>query len=254
MSSNIWTRCAGEREIGAIACSALRAVEAQHVIATRKLVDTSEEQELLDELIDTAKPAWPRSVAGKGLHYLLTTPFRYPPLRHGSRFGRRDRRGIWYGSRREETALAEVAYYRLLFLEGSAAKIDRLELELTTFRVRVKSAAGVDLSSPPFSDYRSEVSSPTSYEATQVLGEAMREAGVEIFLWPSARDPRHGPNIGLFSPVPFDGRSPERFASWHCTTTPEGVEFIRRNLRRRETRVFPRQLFLVEGRLPRPAV
>jgi len=254
MWSSIWTECAGERELRSIACNALRAVEAQHVIATRKLVDTSEEQELLDELIDTVKPAWPRSVAGKGLHYLLSTPFRYPPLRRGSRFGGRDRRGIWYGSRREDTALAEVAYYRLLFLEGTSAKIDRVELELTTFRIRVESMAGVDLTGPPFNSRHSEISSPVSYAATQALGDAMREAGVELFLWPSARDPRHGPNIGLFSPAPFDGRSPGHFASWHCTTTSREVEFTRRSLRRRETHVFSRELFLVDGRLPQPAI
>ncbi|MDQ7087584.1 MAG: RES family NAD+ phosphorylase [Acidobacteriota bacterium] len=142
MSSNIWTRCAGEREVRPLACSVLRAVEAQHVIATRKLVDSPAEQEWLEALIDSAKPPWPRGMDRAGLHYLLATPFRYPPLRHGSRFGSRGQPGIWYGSRRRHTALAEVAYYRLLFLEGSAAKIDRLEMELSTFRIRVESSRG----------------------------------------------------------------------------------------------------------------
>jgi hypothetical protein len=42
---------------------------------------------------------------------LLTTPFRYPPLRHGSRFGSRQYRGIFYGSRSRSGCLVEGAYY-----------------------------------------------------------------------------------------------------------------------------------------------
>src|SRR5204862_2427670 len=95
MSSSIWTRCAGDSELRALRASPWRAVEAQHQVSTRKLVDSAEEQELLEELIDRTKP--PDMTAGK-THYLLATPFRYPPLRHGSRFGTRHERGIWYGS------------------------------------------------------------------------------------------------------------------------------------------------------------
>ena len=37
---------------------------------------------------------------------LLSTPFRYPPLPYGSRFGRRHEHGIYYGSKRLDTNLA----------------------------------------------------------------------------------------------------------------------------------------------------
>ncbi len=254
MSSSIWTQCAGEREIRPLACSALRAVEAQHVIATRKLVDSPEEQEVLEALIDSAKPPWPRGLEADGLHYLLATPFRYPPLRHGSRFGTRDQPGLWYGSRQESTALAEVAYYRLLFVEGSAANLDPLEMEISTFRVRVATDRGVDLAAPPFDAFRGAIASPTSWSRSQALGTAMREAGVELFLAPSARDPRGGLNVGLLTPGPFGRRGPTGLTSWHCTTTTGGVEFVRRSLRRRQTLVFDRELFLVDGVLPRPGI
>ena len=110
MSSNIWTRCAGDSELRALRASPWRAVEAQHQVSTRKLVDSADEQALLEELIDRAKP--PDMTGGK-THYLLATPFRYPPLRHGSRFGTRHERGIWYGSETRAAVFAEVAYYRL---------------------------------------------------------------------------------------------------------------------------------------------
>ena len=107
MSSSIWTRCAGASEVRPLRLSPWRAVEAQHQVSTRKLVDSVEEQILLEELIERAKP--PDVTHGK-THYLLATPFRYPPLRYGSRFGGRHERGIWYGSETRGTAFAEVAY------------------------------------------------------------------------------------------------------------------------------------------------
>ena len=60
-----------------------RAVEAQHVVSTRVLVDTLDEQAELERLLDAAKPAIEHPPA---LHWLLYTPFRYPPLPSGSRF------------------------------------------------------------------------------------------------------------------------------------------------------------------------
>jgi len=45
-----------------------------------------------------------------GLDYLLFPPFRYPPLKWGSRFGTEYQRGLFYGSQLLATALAEVAY------------------------------------------------------------------------------------------------------------------------------------------------
>ena len=95
---------------------AWRAVEAQHTTATRKLCDSSEEQEILEELIEGHKPPRPTGDELAGLHYLLATPFRYPPLPHGSRFGTRSERALWYGAEEPRTCFAEVAYCRLLFL------------------------------------------------------------------------------------------------------------------------------------------
>src|SRR5215510_6980065 len=123
MSSSIWTLCAGDSELHSLEIVSWRAVEAQHQVSTRKLVDTAAEQELLEELIESAKPP---DVTGGRVHYLLSTPFRYPPLRHGSRFGTRHERGIWYGATSLRTLFAEVAYYRLVFIDGSHAVLGAL--------------------------------------------------------------------------------------------------------------------------------
>jgi hypothetical protein len=247
MSSTIWTQCAGSSEIGAFAATPWRVVEAQHQVATRKLVDTDDEQALLEELLERHKPRIPE---GTRLHYLLFTPFRYPPLRHGSRFGGRHEAGIFYGSESQRTAFAEVAYYRLVFLEGTAADLGLLTSDLSAFTVRVRTVRGVDLTREPFARWQRPLASRTSYTATQPLGSAMREAGVEAFRYASARDVVGGVNVGVFSPRAFAGRRPRRIEHWHCVAARDQVELGKRDYFERVRHRFPRHEFLVQGRLP----
>ncbi len=251
MSSSIWTRCAGDSEVRPLQRSPWRVVEAQHQVSTRKLVDSFEEQSLLEEMIDRVKPP---AQAGGRLHYLLSTPFRYPPLRHGSRFGGRRERGIWYGSEDRRTAFAEVAYYRLLFLEGTKAALGTLETALTAFTARVRTTRGIDLVVPPFADHRKAIASPTSYLSSQALGTAMREASVEAIRYPSARDAEGGVNVGVFNPAAFGNAKPRLFETWHCAASTGRVEVTQADYFKRETFAFPRSQFLVKGELPAPAL
>src|SRR6478735_1302803 len=121
MSPSIWTRCAARFKPRRIAASAFRAVEDQHVNSTRKLVDSDDEQAVLEALIDGAKPPMPELPRITKLHYLLATPFRHPPLRHGSRFGTRQEMGIFYCAEERAVLFAEKAYYAFLFLAGTSA-------------------------------------------------------------------------------------------------------------------------------------
>ena len=251
MSSSIWTRCAGDSEVRALHCSPWRVVESQHQVSTRKLVDSADEQALLEQLIDGAKP--PDNTHGR-LHYLLFTPFRYPPLRHGSRFGRRHKGGIWYGSLERRTAFAEVAYYRLLFLEGTHAPLGTITTPLTAFRASLHTKLGVALDAPPFDAYRDTIASPVTYSHTQPLGDAMRSAGVEAFRYPSARDVQGGVNVGAFTPSVFGRTKPTSLESWHCAASRERVDVTRGDYFTRETFAFARGEFLVDGVLPSPGV
>ena len=99
---------------GAYRGRAWRVVEAQHRVSTLKLVDSGREQALLEDILEASKPALPAEC--RGLHYLLATPFRYAPYPHGSRFRRAGMTpGVFYGAEAVDTALAEMAFYRLLF-------------------------------------------------------------------------------------------------------------------------------------------
>lgn len=261
MSPTIWTRCGATAEaaLGALKARPWRVVEAQHVVSTRKLVHTAGEHEVLEALIERAKPPLPAEPDFAGLHYLLATPFRYPPLPHGSRFGTRVERGIWYGAERLRTALAEASYYRLLFLEGTAAELEPLFVDLTAFRARVESRRGADLTRPPFAEHAAEISSPIAYTAAQALGRDLRRAGAEAFRYRSARDPDGGANLGVLSPRAFASPRPEGFETWYCVATRRAVELSRRDPglppgAPRAAHRFPRELFEVDGALPAPAV
>ena len=244
MSSTIWMQCAGAEQLRPLSLKACRLVEAQHRVSTLKLVDSLEEQALLEDLIEGAKPPLPQESEFENLHYLLATPFRYPPLRYGSRFGRRDQRGLWYGSTQPETALAEVAYYRLLFLAGSDAALSHLSTEHTLFRVPIETTRGIDLTQPPFLAHEAQLRDPRSYAATQRLGTDLRREKVEALLFSSARDPRKGANVALFTPRAFARKTPlAGMETWHCHTTAERVIFRRRNLILEQTHVFPSSTF-----------
>jgi hypothetical protein len=253
MSPTIWTRSAGASEIRPLSGTFRRVVEDQFRNSTRRLVDSDVEQAALESLLDErAKPPVPEELAG--LHYLLSTPFRHPPLRNGSRFGTRFERGILYGARQLPVAFAEVAYYRLLFLEGTAADLGLLTVELTAFSFGVATRRAVDLTKPPFSRYEAEISSKTAYQAPQRLGADMRESGVACCQYVSARAEGRGVCIAVFDDV-FKPRKPSGEERWTCNAAPDRVEFSSRGLLRDPVRyAYQRAQFLVRGRLPSPAI
>jgi hypothetical protein len=228
-------------------------VEAQFRNSTRKLVDSDAEQQVLEDLIDRrAKLPVPEGFGD--LHYLLYTPFRHPPLRNGSRFGTRLERGILYGARELPTAFAEVAYYRLVFLDGSAADLGDLRLDLTAFWFGIAAARGIDLSESPFREHEARISSKTRYGDSQQLGAEMRAAGVEACLYVSARAEGRSLNLAVFENV-FRPGQPVREEPWTCTANREGAEFRARTLLGPERRhSFARAQFEVAGRLPAPAL
>jgi hypothetical protein len=254
MSSNIWMQCGAKPNVARHQGVAWRAVEDRHRISTRRLVDTDEEHELLEALIDASKPALPEGPP-RGLHDLLFTPFRYPPLRYGSRFGTRSERGIWYGSEKIKTALAEIAYFRLLFLDGTEAarEIAPLYLVLTVFNVELRSDRAVDLTCGPFRAHREVISSKTDYVASQELGRDMREAGVELFRYVSARDTAEGINVALLSPRAFQSKKPKQRQSWLGVASPSAVEFSRKDGEKGGPFRMPRSDYEVGERLPAPA-
>lgn len=254
MSSSIWTQCGAKPNVAEYHGRPWRIVEDQHHLATRKLVDSVAEHELLERLIDGAKPPLPAPAAE--LDYLLSTPFRYPPLKHGSRFGSAVESGIWYGSENPRTAFAERAYYVLLFLEGTAAaaSLQPLQRTFTAFAVDVRTALAVDLTLPPFASHTPRISAKDTYVFSQQLGRDMRGVGIEAFRFTSARDIGKGANVGIFSPKAFVSPRTKSHQRWSSIATSNQVEFSRQGMAKTTVHSFPRADFLLAGAVPSPAL
>jgi len=252
MDKDIWTKCDGLNNITPLNETAWRIVEAQDILTTRKLVDSAEEQAILEEMIESTKPSLPKEYFN--YHPLLYTPFRLPPLKYGSRFGQKFEQSLWYGSRQLNTAMAEKAFYQFSFLRASKAKYDDVKTLLTAFSVQIKTVKGIKLTEPPFSKYTQTISSPINYKASQTLGRSMREADIQAFNYQSARDPQNGINIALFSPTAFSQKNPdvESFQSWLCITNNETIDFIRSSSMTPESQNFHITHFLIDSLLPFP--
>jgi hypothetical protein len=82
----------------------------------------------------------------------------------------------------------------------------------------------------------------------------MRAEGIEAFRYPSARDAGGGVNIGVFTPSVFGAARPRNLETWHCTATRDRIEVVRRDFFEAVAFTFSREEFLVNGRLPVPAV
>jgi hypothetical protein len=251
MAIDIWAEAGAAAPIIALGGDLVRLVESQEQVATRHLVDTLEEQALLESLLETAKPPLPKSTAG--LHYLLATPFRYPPLLHGSRFGGRFEPSLFYASLTTPTVLAESAYYRLVFWHGMAQPPpSALTTQHTLFGARWRCDRGLRLQAEPFARWLPLLTDPADYGATQRLGSAMRSAGIEAFEYVSARDPARGLNVALFTPAALATPRPSFMQSWLAETSASGVRYY--SPEERALLRFPLEQFLVAGRLPVPAV
>lgn len=246
----IWDNCGGVQQIKPINGRLYRMVESQEQIATLGYVDTLEEQTLLEEMIERVKPAC--QAVGRQYHYLLATPFRYPPLKWGSRFGRTHEPSIFYGGCSITATLAESAYYRFVFwssMDGEPIKT-KMQTEHTLFSVRYRTTKGISLHAAPFDKYQPELAHPKHYYTTQPLGTAMRGAGVEAFEYPSARDPQKGHCIGLFRPEAFAQKQPEKTSQWLCLLSANEASF--KQVGSTTVNAYPLEDFLYKGELPLP--
>lgn len=228
MSLPIWTPAALSSKAQGLSGRFWRLVEAQHQVSTMKLVETIEEQALLEELLEETKPVFPPECSG--LDYLLATPFRYgAAYPHGSRFRRAGRTlGVFYAAAGVETALAEMAFYRLLFFsESPDTPLPANAAEYTAFAAAIATERAIDLTCPPLDRDRARWEDRTDYAACQALADAAREAQMEAILYRSVRDPSGGLNIALLTAKAFAAREPVERQSWRMRLSSSGVQAIR---------------------------
>ncbi|MBS0508235.1 MAG: RES family NAD+ phosphorylase, partial [Proteobacteria bacterium] len=179
-----WERFWPEAGIGAQSMLAWRGVEAQHVVATMRLVDSAAEQDLLEQLLEASKPALPATHQPR--HYLLLTPFRYRP-HHASRFRPAHARGQWYGAQALFAACAEVAYWRHRFIRDSAGLLDQELLTEHSFFQAAIDGLALDLMASPWNQARDLWTQGDDYAATQAVAAGAQQRGAQWLAYESAR-------------------------------------------------------------------
>ncbi|HVJ00302.1 MAG TPA: RES family NAD+ phosphorylase [Sphingomonas sp.] len=191
-----------------------RLVEAQHRISTNRLAATTEDQALLEQLVEEVKPRLP--AAAQGLHYLLATPFRYGHKK-GSRFrAAGERPGIFYASEQIATAIAETAFWRLLFLSRSPGFTPpSAVVEHSAFTVPIAVDRLLDLARRPFAAHAGRWGDPDDYSACRAFASAARKIAAQAIRYTSVRDPEHRANLALLDPAGFAASSPRIEQTWH---------------------------------------
>lgn len=226
MSLPIWTPDALRSEARARHGGCWRLVEAQHRVSTMKLVDTLDEQAVLEDELEATKPPLPPPCVH--LDYLLATPFRYGRYPGNSRFRREGYSpGVFYASERVETSVAETAFYRLLFFfESPGTPWPRNALEFTAFEARYATTCAIDLTVEPFAEHSELWIRPTDYAACLALADAALAAGIGLIRYRSVRDPSNGINLALLSCDCFAMPRPIHMTTWRLHFSDYGVNAI----------------------------
>lgn len=223
MTDAVWSPDWFTRGVVSKTMKAWRGVEAQHVVATMRLVDTPDEQAMLESLLEGSKPPAPAMKAPK--HFLIFTPFRYRP-QHPSRFRKGGTLGLWYGADELYAACAEVAYWRHRFVLDSAGLAQGdVVTEHTFFQAAIDGSA-IDLMAPPWVAARAAWTHSSDYAHTQAVAEAAGECGVQWISYESVRAPGHRCAAVLdveALDIVANGTTQQ---TWHCKTNREAVMLV----------------------------
>lgn len=197
-----------------------RVVEAQHAVATAKLVDSNAEQDLLEQILEATKPPVPPACTH--LHYLLCTPFRYGRYPINSRFRRMgETPGVFYAAEDPVTAMAEVVWQRRVFFEGSPeTPLPRQPGPYTGFSISVRATRAVDLTAPPLSSRARDWTSPDDYSSCLALADEMQAADGQLIRYASVRHPEGAPNVAVLDCAAFTRAEPDRLQSWYIMLRP----------------------------------
>lgn len=200
---------------------AWRAVEAQHIVSTLRLTGNDPvRQDLLERILDEAKPPAPSATAG--LHYLLATPFRYPPAPQGSRFRAWPDPGVLYAAAQRRTACAEMGFWRWRFARQSVGLGEIPASPQTLFRVGVRGRT-IDLQVPPLDRWTAAWLDRDSYADTQILARQARDIDVQCIRYRSVRDPIPGTCYAVLDPAALRPREPLERETWYLTIADRGA-------------------------------
>lgn len=223
MSEVHWDVGWAQEHTAELSMNAFRMVETQHIAATMRLVDSSEEQTLLEEMLDGSKPPLPPEA--KELHYLLAAPFRYLP-HTASRFRSAQMPGVWYGADQPVCACAEIAYWRQRFLLDSVGLMRQQVSTEHSMYEAVVSGQAIDLLAQPWSCAHAAWQHHSDYTETQKLGQLVRDSSCVGWIRYGSVRAAGQTCAAVFDPGCLTMvTSDHHFEQWHCHTTRDKVTF-----------------------------
>lgn len=223
-----------------------RVIEGQYRASTTRIVDTDNEQSVLEEVLEAAKPPVPEPC--QHLDYQFWSPFRYGRYPRASRFRRAGPTpGVWYGSEKVLTAVAESIWGSLTFFAASPdTPMPRWPVEHTAVMADIRVSSSVDLTQGALAD-QGRWSDPDDYSDCLKLADQVRADGCQAIRYASVRDPDHRPNVAVLDCAAFAQPAPISTQKWHLMLTPHLVRAHCETLRQRH------QFIVGETQLYHPA-
>jgi hypothetical protein len=132
---------------------------------------------------------------------------------------------VFYGSEEVTAAVAETAFYRLLFFaESPETRLPSRAVEHTAFSASIATGRLIDLTAPPLDRDAPVWTHPTAYPPCQDFADAARAGGIEALRYRSVRDPRGRANLALLTPNAFATPRPRSRQTWHIFPRAHAVQ------------------------------
>lgn len=191
-----------------------RIIEGQYRSSTLRIVDTFEEHDLLEAMLEASKPPVPEEC--QHLDYQFWSPFRYGCYPRESRFRRRGRTpGVWYGSDAPLTAMCEMIWGMLRFFRASeGTPLPRRAIEYTAVQADIQTPFALDLTTPDWAG-AGRWTDPEDYSDCLKLADDLRAAGGEAIRYASVRAPDGAANVAVLTCRAFATPRPIKLQTWH---------------------------------------
>ena len=134
--------------------------------------------------------------------------------------------GVFYASETSQTAVAEMAFYRLLFFAKSPnTPWPANPAEYTAFSAKYGTKKTIDLTKGKYGADRTKWMHVTDYSHCQALAETARTAKIEVIRYASVRD-RAGINFALLTCRAFANPNLFDQQTWHIRLSDAGAQAI----------------------------
>ena len=135
--------------------------------------------------------------------------------------------GVFYASETPQTAVAEMAFYRLLFFaESPNTPWPSNPAEYSAFSAEYATKKAIDLTKGKYGADRTLWMHVTDYSHCQAFADAARAAKIEVIRYASIRDPAQGINLALLTSRAFASPKPINQLTWHIRLSDAGAQAI----------------------------